>query len=75
MAFLMEYTNLSWEYTKQYMSGFRMPDWKKVWYGQDHVDAGSTTSQPLLVQFEAYLIKVQELSLWVDPKNSVTARQ
>jgi len=70
---LLEYTNLSWECTKQYMSGFRMPDWKKLWYSPDDVDSDKESTKPLLVQFEAYLIKVQELSLWINPKNSVAA--
>ena len=72
---LIEYTQDSWEYTKHYMSGFRMPDWKKLWYGglQDQVDGSKVPSKPLLVQFEGHIVKLQELSLWTDPKSSVAA--
>lgn len=57
---------------KEYLAGFRMPDLKKLWYGNyDSVDG--PPAKPLIVQFEAYLVKLQELSLWIDPKSSVLA--
>lgn len=59
------------ETTKQYLSGFRVPDFKKLWYGQE--DQVDDPGKPLLLQFEAYLVKLQELSLWTDPKSSVAA--
>ena len=65
----------SFEATKQYLSGFRVPDWKKLWYGQelDQIDNSGTPQKSFLVQFEAYLVKLQELSLWTDPQNSAAA--
>jgi len=64
-----------YESTKNYMSGFRMPDWKKLWYGQDHIDSANkpSPSKSLLIKFESYLVKLQELSLWTNPQNSVAA--
>ena len=59
------------ESAKEYLAGFRMPDLKKLWYGSDSVDG--PPPKPLIVQFEAYLVKLQELSLWTDPKSSVLA--
>ena len=59
------------ESAKEYLAGFRMPDLKKLWYGTDFVDG--PPPKPLIVQFEAYLVKLQELSLWTDPKSSVLA--
>jgi len=71
----MNYTNAVMESTKQYLYGFRMPDLKKLWYGSqtDDFDGIQPPSKPLLVKFEAFLVKIQELSLWTDPKSSVMA--
>lgn len=71
----MNYTNAVMESTKQYLYGFRMPDLKKLWYGSetDGIDGIQPPSKPLLVKFEAFLVKIQELSLWTDPKSSVMA--
>ena len=65
------------ESTKQYLSGFRVPDWKQLWYGQesdvrDHA-CDSKSQKSILVKFEYYLVKLQELSLWTEPQNSVGA--
>ena len=71
----MNYTNAVMESTKQYLYGFRMPDLKKLWYGSqtDDFDGIQPPSKPLLVKFEAFLVKIQELSLWTDPKSSLMA--
>ena len=71
----MNYTNAVMESTKQYLYGFRMPDLKKLWYGSetDDIDGIQPPPKPLLVKFEAFLVKIQELSLWTDPKNSAMA--
>ena len=71
----MNYTNAVMESTKQYLYRFRMPDLKKLWYGSqtDDFDGIQPPSKPLLVKFEAFLVKIQELSLWTDPKSSVMA--
>jgi len=70
-----EYTKNYMESTKNYMSGFRMPDWKKLWYGQDYVDSANkpSPSKSILIKFERYLVQLQELSLWTNPQNSVAA--
>lgn len=57
------------ESAKEYLSGFRIPDLKKLWYGSSDAPDGPPP-KPLIVQFEAYLVKLQELSLWTDPKSS-----
>ena len=57
------------ESAKEYLSGFRIPDFKKLWYGSSDAPDGPPP-KPLIVQFEAYLVKLQELSLWTDPKSS-----
>lgn len=61
------------ETTKQYLSGFRVPDFKKLWYGGEDDQVDNVPAKPLLLQFEAYLVKLQELSLWTDPKSSLMA--
>ena len=62
------------ESTKNYLSGFRAPDLKKLWYGPDETDGKSIPPpKPLLVKFEAFVVKMQELSLWTDPKSSLVA--
>ena len=60
------------ESAKVYLSGFRVPDLKKLWYGSSDTPDGPPP-KPLIVQFEAYLVKIQELSLWTDPKSSALA--
>lgn len=70
---VFEAVNPWFEGTKQYISGFRVPDWKKLWYGEDQIDSSSPPAKSMLVQFEAYLVKLQELSLWTDPQSSVAA--
>jgi len=61
-------------YLREYASGFRMPDLSKIWYGQDLVDGvDSGDNESLLIQIEYYLVKVQELALWTDPKSSAIA--
>ncbi len=66
-----------WQSTKDYMSGFRCQEaFNKLWYGSandDEADSKRSKAKPLLVQFEATVVKMQELSLWTDPKASVTA--
>lgn len=57
--------------TKEFLLGFRVPDLKSLWYGNQ--DAVDSNSQPILRQFEVYLVKLQELSLWTDPKSSMAA--
>ena len=70
---VFEAVNPWFEGTKQYISGFRVPDWKKLWYGEDQIDSSNPPAKSMLVQFEAYLVKLQELSLWTDPQSSVAA--
>lgn len=63
------------ESTKQYLYGFRMPDLKRLWYGSDEdcIDGQKIKPKPLFLRFEAFLVKLQELSLWTDPKSSIIA--
>ena len=63
------------ESTKQYLYGFRMPDLKRLWYGsgEDSIDGEKIQPKPLFLRFEAFLVKLQELSLWTDPKSSIIA--
>lgn len=71
----MSYTSVV-ESTRQYMSGFRIPDFQKLWYGSsvDQTDSRSKTlNRPFFIRFEGYLVRLQELSLWTDPKNSIAA--
>jgi len=60
------------EATKDYLSGFRMPDFQKLWNGQDQVDLAKKP-KPFLVRIERHLVQLQELSLWTNPKNSLMA--
>jgi hypothetical protein len=58
---------------KTYMSGFRVPDLKKLWYGSPISVDSTKPPTPLLLQFEAHVVRLQELSLWTDPKSSLAA--
>ncbi len=60
--------------TQQYLSGFRVPDLQKLWYGTSDENDSKVQDEPgLLIKFEKYLVKLQELSLWTDPKASLVA--
>lgn len=69
---------LAMDSLKQFASGFKMPDWQKVWSGlraggSDAPDAAGTAEQPLMIQLEPTLVRLQELALWTEPWKSVVA--
>ncbi len=60
------------------VSGYRVPDFSKLWgRGESAVDGGparpSRPEEPAAVKLEAFLVRVQELSLWTDPGSSAGA--
>lgn len=64
-------------YIQNLLSGYRFPDVSKLWRKTDcAIDGRESTKPPqvpILVQLEAYLVRLQELALWIDPKSSVAA--
>ena len=63
-------------YVKNFLSGYRVPDVSKLWRqseGNAVVDGSEQPVVPILVRLEAYLVRAQELALWIDPKSSVAA--
>lgn len=61
-------------YVQNFLSGYRVPDFSKLWRKSDSaVDGREKPHVPLLVRLEAHLVQLQELALWIDPKSSVAA--
>jgi hypothetical protein len=61
-------------YVQNFFSGYRVPDFSKLWRKTDSTTTDGPQPQvPLLVRLEAYLVRIQELALWIDPKSSIAA--
>jgi hypothetical protein len=63
------------KYLADFFSGYRIPDVSKLWSkaGRSSVDGAPAPEVPILVRLEYYLVRAQELALWIDPKSSVAA--
>lgn len=60
-------------YVQNLLSGYRVPDFSKLWRKSETTTDGPEPRVPLLVRLEANLVRIQELALWIDPMSSVAA--
>ena len=59
------------DYIRQFTSGYRMPDFGRLFRGssEDETDGSKKPPPvPILVQLEWLIVFAQELALWTDPK-------
>lgn len=58
------------EYLQSLAEGYRIPDFKKLWYGTDQIDAGAQEQPSIFVQMESVLVYIQEVLLWSNTQRS-----
>jgi len=66
----------SWAaYLTGLFDGYRLPNVSKLWrHDVSAVDGRlSVPNEPLMTKLESFFIRVQEISLWTDPKSSLSA--